>query len=446
VNGADPHARLDTAAFVELEVAADRGDITSAVRLAELLLERAHDGDFERASALAALAYEAGEPTALRSLANAYRNRGNGGDFERAIDLMQPLADQGDEDAQFDLALVHLTRNEADDFDRAVLLLTALAGNGDAVSMVVLGEELTARSKSGSPERQTALEWIERAIELGEERAPVAWGRATSWADPIEETHYWVDLAQQGSAEAAIEVARLLEMIEYEDPPEWTREVIGWLRVAAADGDLEAVVELARALDRRRHDGDRDEAFEWWTWASDRGDLEGMWNLARHCADRGDFERAADLATTAAGAGYRIMSLGTVALDWSDPVATRRVEDWLRARGADDTQALRSLAIGYITRNEPGDRERAHELWSSAVEQGDDEAAVEWGMDLVSTKTRADLDQAIELFLMAAEADNVLAKNELGKAYKKRGEPGDDERSREWRNAARRHFRKLGWA
>ena len=201
------------------------------------------------------------------------------------------------------------------------------------------------------------------------------------------------------------------DLILFDNPEKW------W-RTAAAEGDLDAMVELADSYDRR---GEHTEAEPWWRRAAADGHKRGMtglgwslWNRGEHSAAEIWWRKAAETGHPAAMNG-----LGTAAVERGEH---GEAETWYRkAADAGYPAAMNNLGTAAVERGEHGEAET---WYRKAADAGDRDAMNNLG-DML--RDRGESQEAETWYRKAADAGHSDAMNNLGWSLEKRGESADAE-------------------
>lgn len=197
----------------------------------------------------------------------------------------------------------------------------------------------------------------------------------------------WLNLAcQNGSADAAVELADIYQMgIDYGEPVihKNIEGAIAVVKPYAERGNADAQYILAYILNYRNHD--EDGATVWYEKAAAQNHKEALKELAEIYSYNEDWEGAKKLLE--------------------------------RAANLDDTDAMTSLAGLYYCDDKP-DYEKAVEWYKRAVDCGDGYAMCALGkMYLKGKGVLKDALAAVELFERAANQNSDYAKYLLGRCY-----------------------------
>ncbi|HEY5783879.1 MAG TPA: tetratricopeptide repeat protein [Microlunatus sp.] len=175
-------------------------------------------------------------------------------------------------------------------------------------------------------------------------------------------------------------------------------------RYAAAD----VAVMVARG-NSARVAGELDEAWTWYSRASDHGDVTGALNLGLLAQAAGDLDTARRWLTVAAdnGVADAMSNLGVLARRRGDFDEARQ---WYRRaiEAGGEGRAVYNLGV---LEQVAGDAELAHELFVQAADLGEHQAMRNLGIE---AEHAGDLETAIGWFERAAEAGSANAMNDLG--------------------------------
>jgi TPR repeat protein len=471
------------------EKAAATGDARSCWALATLLMELPDSGEAEyrRAASLLRQAAADGMAKAACDLAKVWLNEESRAKFRVADDappeerfprsdkearrLLREASDLGDREARSLLRQMPLPQKSEGGM---VAKIRAAAESGDAEAQYQLGQ-MRERADGMRRDISEAISWYEKAAANGQVDAALALGRihinGTGVKKSYEMARRWYLLAaEQGSLRGVFHVGYCDDRLErYESALEWYRKAaeggdlaaafnlaqlyrLGqgaeknfaaaekWFRVAAREGDGEALRELGLLLLREAGDGGSAEGMEFLRRAATGGDTAAQYHLAQWLVDD-DPRAAAEWLRKAAVDDVRAQSALGMMLVEGDEIEQNVEEGMTFLRkaakaGHVDSQMLLGVAYreGVIV---PRDLEKS-ELWfSRAIEQDHGRAMVMLGRMLLEDESEESDRRAVELFRRASMIDPVAALM-LGFCYEDgRGVAIDREEGRSWIDAAK---------
>jgi tetratricopeptide (TPR) repeat protein len=322
------------------------------------------------------------------------------GDLEGAEMWLRRALDRGYEPAEATLGHVLGAQGRDDEAE----MYWRRAARSDAFAALKLGGLLSSRGDTVE-----AMIWLRRAAEDGLRPAALLLGQILLAGKDYEESEIWL---RQASEDGSSEAAPYLEQVRVQREEEAAAE-----RTAPRD-DVQATADLAmRAVQR----GDFDEALRLWSTADVEGHEDVTRNLARLLAAEGGSEQAERLlrplaAREDAEAAHLLAILlyrrGEV--DDALPLLRRAIE-------GGEVEAKTDLALILWKQ---GDHSEAETLMAEAANAGSDEAARSLAAALEEIGRR---DEATHWWRVAAEAGNTYGAYGLGQSLYARGEVREGE-------------------
>lgn len=198
-----------------------------------------------------------------------------------------------------------LAAYERGDFELALITAKAAGSIGDIEAQVLAGQILR-RGEAGRIQTRDAVTWYQKAAILGNSDAMVALGEMGHLNEgglrPEDAVSWWTKAAQAGRLDAMRALAEL--HFKGAGVPKNAAEGLGWLRLAADQGDSLA----ARMLADYKIDNDPKGALKYYRQAADRGDAKAAYAAAIMYAEnlsiKPDDKAAARYMEIAAKAGY----------------------------------------------------------------------------------------------------------------------------------------------
>lgn len=201
-------------------------------------------------------------------------------------------------------------------------------------------------------------------------------------------------------------------------------EAMRWYRLAAEQGQPEAMAALGRLLLQERGPEARESAWQWLRQAARMNDRDGQYHLGWLLAQQGaaqDDAQACQLFLTAAEQGH----VGAQVAIASHLLAGRGVAKdqkaatgWL-ARAAATQDPVANYLLGRVWQGgSEEDRAKAQKSYSIAASAGHREAQFALATMLAGSRAEADRKQAADWFARALEAGHTAAANSLGRLYR----------------------------
>jgi TPR repeat protein len=422
----------------------------AALRRAKLMLARNKDqASLERAAELLRRAASMQNHEAAFVLASLMEG-GIGGkkDIEGARNLYQVALRSGHGPAGLALARLESDPAKANVFaTQGLRLLFQEARQGSAEAARILADHY--RTTGDGPERlSAAVEWYQRAVDLGDSEAALRLGRLrldpkSALRQPQEARIAFEKAAQRGSIEAA--------MILAEDP--YNGSALGvqnsvaelWLNRAIETKAPRALVLAAEIRSQDGNDG-REVAKGLLTEALQRvdNDVTALMALGRHVRDGVLIDRNVPLALKlfdrAAGSDNlaALYEFARTALTYQDltPDGMRKtaVERLQSAAERGHVKAAVTMGDALLRGNGvPESQAEAMRWYRKAADSGSPVAYIRLGDVYASRFMGAEAPRALDWYRKAAEADSAIAMVRLGKMFNEgRGVPQDQALAATW--------------